>query len=69
MPKKMTLGQHFEWLHNNPPPPFNPDYDPKAEARFHQVTQSLVDEGFYKAHTREECKLEWRRRYDQLLQC
>jgi hypothetical protein len=59
-----TGGLHNEW--NNPPAPFNPDFDPKAEARYAEVTASMQADEFYANHTREECKAEWRRRYDAL---
>ena len=61
---KPTLEDYFLYLHNNPPAPFNPDYDPKASDRFKRVTQSMVADNFYASHTREECKTEWHRRYD-----
>lgn len=61
-----TLEQHFEWLHNNPPIPFNPDFDPKAKDRSSRVTASMEADKFYDNHTREECAIEWRRRYDDL---
>lgn len=51
-------------LHNAAPPPFNPDYDPKAHKRYERVTKSMVDDGYYKNHTREECNQEWRKRYE-----
>ena len=68
MKKAAPLGVHFQFLWDNPPAPFNPDYDPKADARFHQVTQSLEAEGWYASHTREECKAEWGLRYKLLSQ-
>lgn len=55
--------QH-EW--NHPPAPFNPDFDPKAKGRYEAVTASMEADDFYATHTREECKEEWRRRYDKL---
>jgi hypothetical protein len=48
----------------NPPSGFNPDYDPKAKERYAQTSVSMENDGFYSNHTREECRLEWRRRYD-----
>jgi hypothetical protein len=53
-----------EW--RNPPPPFNPHFDPKAAGRYKAVTASLEKDRFYDSHTRNECKAEWRRRYDEL---
>jgi len=50
----------------NPPPPFNPDADPRARDKFAAVTASMERDDFYTTHTREECRIEWRRRYDAL---
>lgn len=52
--------------HDVAPAPFNPLYDPKAKARYAEVTASMERDGFYDSHTREECAAEWRRRYDAL---
>jgi len=60
------LEEHFEHLHNNPPPPMNPDYDPKAKDRALQVAQSMEEDGFYDNHTRHECADEFRRRTKEL---
>jgi len=54
------------FLWQNPPAPFNPDYDPKANERSKQVRESMEAENFYATHTREECKAEWHKRYDAL---
>jgi hypothetical protein len=54
----------FEYWHNNPPPPFNPDFDPKAKDRGRAVATSMEADGFYENHTREECAAEYRRRYE-----
>ena len=62
--KGYTGGLHNEW--NNPPAPFNPDFDPLAEERYAKVTASMQADDFYANHTREECKAEWGRRYDEL---
>lgn len=59
-----SLAAHFEYLHNNPPPPFNPHYDPKAEDWHDRVATSMEKDDFYTNHTREECKAEFGRRYD-----
>jgi len=56
----------FDFEHKNPPPPFNPDADPLAKMRSAEVTASMEADGFYSAHSREECKEEWGRRYDCL---
>ncbi len=53
-----------EWKY--PPPAWNPDYDPKAKARYARVSASMEKDGFYDNHSREECATEWRRRYDKL---
>lgn len=57
----------FAYHHDNPPPPFNPEADPRAKDRYRAVTSSMQDDRFYDNHTREECKAEWGRRYEQLL--
>lgn len=56
----------FDFEHKNPPAPFNPDADPRAEARYREVTASMQNDQFYDHHSREECKAEWARRYDAL---
>jgi len=61
----MTIEKHFEYWHRNPPPPFNPEYDPKAKGRFSRVSASMEADDFYSTHTRAECKAEFRRRYEQ----
>lgn len=50
----------------NPPAPFNPEYDPAAKGWYAQVTKSMEADGYYDTHTREECRVEWRARYDHL---
>jgi hypothetical protein len=50
----------------SPPPPFNPEFDPRARGRFERVTASMEADGFYSGHTREECREEWRKRYEEL---
>lgn len=52
--------------HVFPPAPFNPSYDPKANERSKAVSDSMESDNFYATHTREECKAEWGRRYDEL---
>ena len=61
-----AIEQHFAALHANPPAPFNPDYDPRAQGWRNQASDSMMQDGFYDNHTREECAAEWRRRYDAL---
>lgn len=71
MARKQRAADHrgvFAYDHDNPPEPFNPDADPKAGARYRKVTESMEADCFYAAHTREECKAEWGRRYDLLRQ-
>lgn len=66
-PKEYTgwLGpMDYQW--KNPPQPFNPSYDPKAEERYRKVTESMQADGYYSNHTREQCKVEWARRYEEL---
>lgn len=48
----------------NPPPPFNPNFDPGAKARYTRVTASMERDDYYASHTRDQCKEEWRRRYE-----
>jgi len=60
-----TLEEQFLFLHNNPPPPFNPDYDPKAIKRSRRVTQSMEADNYYANHSREECREEWHGRYER----
>jgi hypothetical protein len=55
----------FEQAWKNPPAPFNPLFDPKAKDRFAAVTKSMEADNFYASHSREECRAEWRRRYDE----
>jgi hypothetical protein len=55
----------FANLHNNPPAPFNPDCDPKAKKRYALVTDSMEKDNYYDSHTREECAIEWRKRYEK----
>lgn len=66
----MNDAQKYEnpmmYWHDNPPPPFNPEADPKAGERYEMVTKSMVADNYYANHTREECKQEWRRRYELL---
>ena len=57
-----SMGVHWK----NPPPPFNPMYDPKANARRAKVTESMERDGVYQSNTRDECAKEWARRYDEL---
>jgi hypothetical protein len=57
---------YFAYHHDNPPAPFNPDADPRAAERYRKVTASMEADGFYEGRTREECKAEWARRYDEL---
>jgi len=64
--KKPTIEEMFLFEHNNPPAPFNPLYDPKASARYKEVTTSMERDNFYTTHTREECKIEWGQRYSNL---
>lgn len=62
------LIQQFEWMHNNPPRPFNPlaRTDPAYHHAYAQVPLQMAAEGFYDSHTREECAIELRKRRDAL---
>ena len=62
----MKKATTFDDLHEHPPAPFNPDYDSQAATKYAQVVAGLEDDGWYANHTREECKAEWRRRYESL---
>jgi hypothetical protein len=61
-------GLHCGPLHNahrRLPRPFNPLADANAERRYAATTASLQADDFYANHTREECRVEWARRYDE----
>ena len=62
----IAIEKHFMQQWENPPKPFNPDFDPKAKDRSSKVTASMEQDFFYDNHTREECRLEYLRRYDLL---
>lgn len=64
--RQWALEDHFMFLHQNPPAPFNPDFDPKATERGHKAAQSMETDGYYQNHSRQECASEYRRRYDRL---
>lgn len=61
----IALERHFKEQHENPPAPFNPAFDPKAKERYRKVSESMEADGFYKTHSRKECRLEWARRYQE----
>jgi len=61
-----NLEALFKEQHDNPPAPFNPDYDPKAKDRYRQVTKSMQEDDYYNTHSQEECKAEWHKRYNNL---
>lgn len=64
-PYNCHLGpMDHQW--KNPPPPFNPEFDPQAKDRYAAVTISMEQDDYYATHTPEECHLEWRRRYELL---
>ena len=64
MNKYANCGMFTEYW-RNPPPPFNPDYDPAAKDRYTRVTASMEADDYYSNHTREECRIEWARRYEE----
>lgn len=66
MAKVNTGNAFWDYHHNNPPAPFNPDYDPKAKDRYVAVSASMEADGFYLNHSREEARIEWAKRYDAL---
>lgn len=41
MARKMTLPEFFMWTHNNPPQPFNPDYNPESVVRYKRYATEL----------------------------
>lgn len=53
-------------LHEIPPAPFNPDFDPRAAGWLNRAANSMEDDDFYATHTRIECAVEIRRRYNAL---
>lgn len=59
-----NLESYFEKLWKNPPEAFNPDYKYYATKLYAVVTASMEHSGYYDNHTREECGVEWRKRYD-----
>lgn len=61
------LENTFEFLWNNAPAPFNPDYKPYAKEVRKLVTDSMENDGYYDKHTRKQCAAEWRKRYDALM--
>lgn len=66
--REPTIDDHFAFHHANPPAPFNPDYNPLSHEWSRQASQSMVDDGFYANHTREECAAEYAKRYAALKQ-
>lgn len=54
----------YDWWKNGPGP-LNPDYKPYASEVRRAVTNSMVSDEFYANHTREECRVEWQKRYDE----
>jgi hypothetical protein len=61
------LAAHFETLHNNPPAPFNPLYNPNSKKASLLAVQSMQSDGFYDNNTREQCSIEYRKRYDNFI--
>lgn len=66
-PDAMEKALAFE--HENPPAPFNPDFDPQATERHGKVIAEMQDAGFYEEgganfKTQEERKAEYARRYE-----
>jgi len=55
-----------QWRHPPAGLDSNPAFDPKAANRFAKVTASLEADNYYATHTREECRTEWARRYEEL---
>ena len=61
------LDIYFENLHNNPPAMLNSTCSKKAIDVWPLVSKSMEAGGYYTSHTREECKKEWRARYELFL--
>lgn len=59
-----NLERTFEQLWKNPPEAFNHEYKPHAKKIRADTTASMEHNGFYDYHTRVECAVEWRTRYD-----
>lgn len=49
-----------------PAPVLNSAFDPRSTQWSNAVTYSMVEDDFYAGHTRPECALEWRQRYDAM---
>lgn len=49
-------------MHQEPPEPFNPDYDPYAATLMRAVAASMEADGFYDNHSLDECAAEVSRR-------
>jgi len=56
----------FDYEHKNPPKPFNPEADARAEGWYNATTTSMMRDKYYSNHTRAECKKEWAKRYDSI---
>lgn len=61
--------QYDEWKYGPPVwreliGSLNPDFDPNSKALYVMVTESMEQDNFYDDHTREECAVEWRERYE-----
>lgn len=50
------------------PPPFNPCYDPRHGPVMQAAALAMDAEGYYDAHTRDECATELRRRVAEQLE-
>ena len=64
MKQHQRLVGHFEAFHKNPPQAFNPDFDPNAKEWSRIATESMERDDYYRRHSREQCRIEWRRRFD-----
>lgn len=61
------LTAHFEYMHNKPPAPFNPDFDPKAKERDHKIYEAMLADGFDQ-HTPQDIRYaEYHKRKAELL--
>lgn len=48
------------------PAPFNPLYDPRDAGWLRQAADSMDADGFYASHTRIDCAVEIRTRYNTI---
>jgi len=58
----------FDYWHDNPPPPFNPDYKPHAIKISNETTKYMESRGYYDGgYTRKELAKIREQVYDKLM--